>query len=608
MVKASRWKKQLKQSYGNLPRAFKLVWQASPKGAVVMALLALIVGLVPPAIAWTKKLIIDGVVSFVAAGIPAWKGIKILLPLLALIFGFQFVFNAGMQGRNLTEKHLRARLSLYINTLIMNKAMSLDLEHFEDSQFYDKLQNAQSEADQRALNVVVLCFQLLQTGMTFLAFLLLLVRFSPWLVMIFFFATVPSFGLQTHYGQLTFRLLSGQAPERRRLLYFKELLTVDRYAKEIKLFGIGGRFIRQYIDEFWPLFRADMKLAKKRSLISLMWGTVGVVGYLGAIAWIIYRAIDQTISFGEAVLYLEVFEQSHYLTQDMLRMFLQLYEHSLFVDNLFVFLGIEPKVQSGAHPQPLPTAIQSQIEFRDVSFRYPNQRAWVLRHINLSIRPGEKLALVGLNGAGKTTLIKLLTRLYDPTEGQILIDGIDLVQLDMDEWHKKIGVIFQDFVHYHLTAAENIGVGQVDALDDRERIIEAARKGGVHENLASLPGGYDTLLGKWFAGGQELSLGQWQKVALSRAFMRDAEILILDEPTASLDAEQEYHTFQHFRQLTEGKIAILISHRFSTVRMADRIAVISDGELTEMGSHEELIARQGLYAHLFSIQARGYQP
>ncbi|MBN1122612.1 MAG: ABC transporter ATP-binding protein [Anaerolineae bacterium] len=572
-----------------------------------MALLALIVGMVPPAIAWTKKLMIDRVVNFVAEGVTAWAGLEVLIPMLALIFCFQFVFNAGMQGRNLVEKHLSARLSLHINKLIMNKALTLDLGHFEDSQFYDKLQNAQSEADQRAMNVVTLCFQLLQTGMTFLAFLFLLVRFSPWLVAIFFFATVPSFALQSHYGQLNFRLLSGQAPERRRLIYFKEQLTVDRYVKEIKLFGIGGWFIQQYLDEFWPLFRADMKLAKKRSAISLLWGTLGVVGYLGAIGWIIYRAIDQSISFGEAVLYLEVFEQSHYITQDMLRMFLQLHEHSLFVDNLFVFLAIEPKVQSPTQPQPTPAVIQSYIEFRGVSFRYPNQKEWALRNIDLSIHPGEKLALVGLNGAGKTTLIKLLTRLYDPTEGQILIDGVDLRALDPDEWHKQIGVIFQDYVHYHLTAAENIGVGQIDALSDRERIVEAARKGGAHESIESLPNGYDTVLGKWFADGQELSLGQWQKVALSRAFMRDASILILDEPTAALDAEQEYHTFQHFRQLTEGKIAILISHRFSTVRMADRIAVINEGELTELGSHDELIARRGLYAHLFTIQAEGYK-
>lgn len=573
-----------------------------------MVLLAVMVGLVPPAIAWTKKLMVDGVVNLVAMDVSAWKGLKSFLPLLALIFCFQFVYNAGMQGRNLIEKHLQARLSLHINTRIMKKALTLDLQHFEDAQFYDKLQNAQSEADQRALNVVVLCFQLLQTGMTFLAFLLLLVRFNPWLIMIFFFATIPSFVLQNHYGHLAFRLLSGQAPERRRLLYFKELLTVDRYIKEIKLFGIGGRFIRQYIDEFWPLFQADMKLAKKRSVTSLLWGTVGVMAYLGAVAWIIYRTIDQTISFGEAVLYLEIFEQSHYITQDMLRIFLQIYENSLFVDNFFIFLGIEPNVQSPEHPQPLPAAIQKHIEFRDVSFRYPNQGTWVLRNINLSINPGEKLALVGLNGAGKTTLIKLLTRLYDPTEGRILIDGVDLAQLDLVKWHKKIGVIFQDFAHYQLTAAENIGVGQIEALDDRDRIIEAARKGGAHKNLITLPDGYDTLLGKWFANGHELSLGQWQKVALSRAFMRDAEILILDEPTASLDAEQEYQTFQHFRRLTEGKITILISHRFSTARMADQIAVLNDGELTELGSHEELVARQGLYAHLFSIQAKGYQP
>jgi len=571
-----------------------------------MVLLGLIVGLVPPVIAWVKKLIIDGLVSMVTSGETAWQGLVQLWPLLTLILGVQFLFIAGSQGRALTEKLLGAKLTLYINTQIMKKAQSLDLSHFEDAQFYDKLQNAQAEADQRSLSVMVLCYHLFQTGITFLAFLALLIRFSPWLVLIFFLATVPSFALQHQYGQLTFRLHSGQTPERRRMLYYKALLTSNHYFKEIKLFNIGGRFIRQYIDEFWPLYRADMKLAKKRSLVSLTWGTVGIVGYLGAISWILYRTINQTVTFGEAVMYFEIFEQSHYLTQDMLRMVLQLHEHSLFVNNFFIFMELETELSQPESHAPQIGSQQHQIEFRQVSFRYPQHNRWALRNINLTIQPGEKLALVGLNGAGKTTLIKLLTRLYDPTEGQILIDGCDLRKLDLAEWHQKIGVIFQDFAQYQLTAAENIGFGQIEALEDQNRIITAAQKSGAHTDIVQLPQNYDTLLGTWFANGHELSSGQWQKIALSRAFMRDANIMILDEPTAALDAEQEYQTYQNFRQLTQGKTTILISHRFSTVRMADRIAVINGGELIEAGSHKELLAQQGQYAHLFSIQAKGY--
>jgi ATP-binding cassette subfamily B protein len=600
------WLNRIKASLSKAPQVFRLIREASPRGIAALIALAIIIGMVPAVLAWLKKLLIDGVVRSVTDGLTPLDGLLLLAPILLAVFGLQTLFNASTQANNLVEHHVKARLTLHINTLIMKKAQSLDLEHFEDAQFYDKLQNAQSETEFHVASIIRLSAQLFKLTLTLTAFIAILVTFSPWLVVIFIFATLPSFALQNHYAHANFRLLTGQAPERRRLLYLKEMLTTDTYKKEVKLFGLSTRFLRQYRDEFWPLFREDMDLAKRQSVISLMWGTIGVVCYLGAIAWIIYRALSQTITFGEAVLYFEVFEQAHYKTQTMLSSSLQLYKHHLFIDNLFVFLAIEPRIASPTDPQPVPTTADLHIEFEDVSFRYPNQTEWTLQNINLSISPGEKLALVGLNGAGKTTLIKLLTRLYEPTTGRITVNGIPLNQIDQEEWHSKIGVIFQDFAKYHLSARENVGFGRVEALHDQQRLEEAARKGGAHDILHALPAGYETTLGRRFEEGQELSLGQWQKVALSRAFMRDAPILVLDEPTAALDAEQEYHTFHNFRRLAENKIAILISHRFSTVRMADRIAVLNAGQLVETGSHDELMRQRGLYARLFSIQAEGY--
>jgi len=419
-------------------------------------------------------------------------------------------------------------------------------------------------------------------------------------------ATLPSFGMQNRYGQLTFRLLSSQAPERRQMKYLEELLTVDRYAKEVKLFGLGLPLLSRYTTRFWELFRADMALARRRSVVSIGWAALGLIGYFAAICLIVYHAIDGTITFGDAVLYLEVFEQSHYLGQALLLTLLRLYENSLFTSNVFAFLALAPVVEH-SQIRSVPARLQHGLEFRDVSFRYPGRDEWALRNISMTLYPGKKLALVGLNGAGKTTLVKLLAGLYAPTEGEILLDGVDLKQVDLEAWRKRIGVIFQDFVHYHFIAAENIGIGQIESMYQREQIVEAARKGGAHDVLANLPDGYDTMLGKWFENGHELSIGQWQKVALSRAFMRDAEILIMDEPTASLDAEQEYQIFQRLRELTEGKLTILISHRFSSVRMMDRIVVLEGGVITEMGSHTELMAQNGTYAHLFNTQAQGYR-
>jgi ATP-binding cassette, subfamily B, bacterial len=593
--------------FQNFKQIFGLVWSASSWDTAVLAGLAILGGLVPPSLAWNKKMMIDRVVFFATSGQDAWEALISMLPLLFMILLIVLVNSMIVQGQALAEKSLRSKLGHHINSLIMRKAMSLDLSYFEDAEYYNRLQNARQDSEQRSLDIVVQTFRLFQLVVNFIAFAFLLFRFSPLLVLILLFATLPSFGMQSRFGQLTFRLLSGQAPERREMKYLEELLSVDRYAKEVKLFNFGPQLLVRYTTRFWQLFKEDIALAKRRSMVSVGWASVGLIGYFAAISWIIYRAIARTITFGDAVLYLEVFEQSHYLGQTFLLTLLRLYESTLFTRNVFEFLSLQPVNEKPRHAQPLPVPLSMGIEFRDVSFRYKDDGDWALRNINLTLKPGEKIAVVGLNGAGKTTFVKLLTGLYAPTKGRILLDGIDMTEVDLTEWRKRIGVIFQDFVHYQFTAAENIGIGQIEAMEDRERIIDSARKGGAHDTISNLPNGYDTLLGTWFKNGRELSIGQWQKVALSRIFMRDAEILLMDEPTASLDAEQEYLIFQHFRRLTEGRLSILISHRFSSVRMMDRIIVLDGGSIVEIGSHDELLLHNGIYSKLFSTQAQGYR-
>jgi ATP-binding cassette subfamily B protein len=345
----------------------------------------------------------------------------------------------------------------------------------------------------------------------------------------------------------------------------------------------------------------------RRAAVGFALGLVATLGFYGSYAWIVWRTVQGAITLGDMTLYLALFRQGQSVFQSILGAMGKIYENNLFMANFYDFLEIEPRLESAAGLRPPPARIVHGVEFRGVGFRYPESDEWVLRGIDLVIRPNEKIALVGHNGAGKTTLIKLLSRLYDPTEGSILLDGADLREIDPVAWRQKIGVIFQDFVRYHLPARENIGFGQIEAVSRMDRIVEAARKSDAHALIEELPQGYDTTLGRWFRDGHELSVGQWQRIALARAFMRDAEILVLDEPTASLDAATEYEIFRHFQELTEGKMAILISHRFSTVRMAHRIVVLQGGRIGEIGSHDELLAGGGLYARLFGMQAEGYR-
>ncbi|HZY41443.1 MAG TPA: ABC transporter ATP-binding protein, partial [Anaerolineae bacterium] len=561
--KLPRWQ-SLKQAAANIPAAFGLVWQAHKPATLAMAALTVGGALIPAAQAWVGKLIIDSVVGSIGASVDPQVGLTATLPYLAIEFVLILASAGISQARSLAEHILHARLNFSLNTLLIRKALSLDLAHFENADFYDKLQNARREADWRALQIMNDGFYFVQNTITLLSFAALLFRFNALLALILFGATIPAFVAQSKYAQLNFRLLSWRAPEARKLNYLEYLLTVDSSVKEVKLFGLGEPLLLRYAELFWKFMREDQALAQKRSLASFGWGLLATLSYYFAYGWIVFRAIGGGITLGDMTLYLSIFRQSQNIFQTLFFSLSDLYENALFMSNLFAFLDLKPLMPVSAAPTPLPARIQHGVEFRNVSFKYADRDDYALRNVTLSIKPGEKIALVGANGAGKTTLVKLLTRLYDPTEGQVLIDGIDLREVDPKDLQKRIGVIFQDFVKYFLPARENIGFGQIDQLENQPRIIDSATRSGAHQTITGLPQGYDTMLGKWFERGNDLSGGEWQKIALARAFMREAEVLVLDEPTAALDAINEYAVFQRFRELTDNKIALLISHRFST--------------------------------------------
>ena len=600
-----KWR-QLRQSFTHTPQAVRFVWRTNPGATVGLGLLTLGGALLPASQAWVGKLIVDGVVASMQSGQDAEQVRRVFIYLL-LELGLFLLSASFNHGRRLIQQLIQLQLANRIRAEIIGKALTLDLAYFEDSDFYDRLQNARREGGYKPVELINDTFLIVQNSITLISFALLMLRFSPWLVVVLLATGIPAFIAETRYSERGFRLLTRRAPETRQVNYLSRLLTEDTAAKEIKLFNLGGTLLNRYTTLFDKFFEEDKSLALRRASAGFSLGLIATLGFYGSYAWIVWYTVQGKISLGDMTLYLAIFRQGQSTFQSILSALGNIYENNLFMANFFEFLCLEPRMKIAGHTRKLSVPLRGGIDFREVGFRYPDSEEWALRGVNLAIRPGEKIALVGHNGAGKTTLIKLLSRLYDPTEGSILIDGIDIRDLDPLELQQRIGVIFQDFVRYHLPVRENIGFGQIDAMGDIERITAAARKSGAQAVVEELPNGYETMLGRWFHDGHELSLGQWQKVALARAFMRDAEILVLDEPTASVDARTEYEIFQNFKTLTEGKMAILISHRFSTVRMADRIAVIQEGRIAEFGTHDELLHRAGTYAELFSMQAEGYR-
>jgi ATP-binding cassette subfamily B protein len=588
-------------------RALSLVWSTRRDLTLALALLTLVAGVLPAAAAWVGRLIVDGVV---AAGTAARSGgvpeTGAVLLLVAWEGGIVAAISGAQRGISLCQSLLRALLGQRINVMILEKALTLSLAHFEDSEFYDKLTRARREASTRPLSLVTRTFGLVQNGISLVSYGALLVQFSPWAVVILLLGGFPEFIAEAKFSGDKFRLFRWRSPESRMQLYLETVLAREDHAKEVKLYRLGPRLLRRYREIFERLFAEDRLLTLRRDAWGFALGLVGTGALYGAYTWIALEAIKGAITLGQMTMYLLLFKQGQSAVSASLSSISGMYEDNLYLSNLYEYLE---------QPLPPPTGTLTVgplpgdgVRFEEVSFTYPGGEEPALRQVSLQLRPGESLALVGENGSGKTTLIKLLTRLYTPDSGRILLDGLDLQEWDAETLRRRIGVIFQDFGRYQLIVGENIGAGDVDHFDDRECWEAAADKGMAADFIGLLPQGYDTQLGRWFKGGRELSGGQWQKIALSRAFMRtSADLLVLDEPTATMDARAEATLFEHFRELCRGRMTILISHRFSTVRMADTIVVIQGGEVAEQGSHQALMALGGQYARLFTLQAEGYR-
>jgi len=599
---ASFWRRAL-GVFGYSRRALELVWTTSRPLTIALGLLTVVGGVLPAVIAYIGQLIVDGVVAASQSDNPDIRGILMLVALEALVVT---AVAASQRGISASQSLLRALLGQRVNVMILEKALTLELAHFEDSEFYDKLTQARREASSRPLSLVNRTFGLVQNGISLVSYSALLFAFSPWAVLILIVAGLPSFIAEAKFSGDAFRLFRWRSPDTRMQIYLESVIAREDGVKEVKLFQLGPRLLQRYRDIFRKLFIEDRKLTIRRDTWGFLLGLVSTAALYAAYGWIVLATISGAITLGAMTMYLVLFRQGQAAVAASLTSVSGMYEDNLYLSNLYEYLEQPVPARSGdALKGPHP---DRGLEFENVSFTYAGADSKALNNINLQIKPGESLALVGENGSGKTTLIKLLTRLYEPTEGRILLDGVDLKDWDVEALRKRVGVIFQDFGRYQFSVGENIGAGDVRHIDDKDRWVSAATTGLAAPFIDEMPDKYETQLGRWFKGGRELSGGQWQKIALSRAFMRsDADILVLDEPTAAMDASSEAEVFEHFRQSSRSKMTILISHRFSTVRAAAQIVVIHQGEILERGNHESLLAKDGQYAHLFKLQAQGYQ-
>jgi len=602
-------KVRLRASIAQTRAALGLVWASSPRGTLALAVLTVVASLLPPAIAYVGKWIIDAVLAAVAAPVGPLKdaATRQALVYVAVELGLVATAAAVERGLSLTRSVVGARLGSDVNVKILDKALSLDLVHFEDSEIYDKLTRARQGASSRPLSLVMAQFEIAKGLLSLAGYLGLLIAFSPWMVLAVLAASIPAFLSEARFSQAAFRLRSWRSPETRKQFYLERVLASDEHAKEVKLLDIGKHLLDRYRETTETFVRDDRKLAIRRAAWGFVLTQIGSATFYVCYALVALAAIAGRLTLGGMTLYLVAFKQAQGSFALVLGAIGGMYEDSLYVSNLFAFLAI-PTTRTEAPLDDVAVLDERGLRFDNVGFKYPGTERWAVRSVDIFVPAGGSLALVGENGAGKTTLVKLLTRLYTPTEGRVLLDGKDLRAWDERTLRRRIGVLFQDFGRYQFMLRENVAFGDLPKLTDDAALLEAVDQGGATEILERSPAGLDSQLGKWFKGGVELSGGEWQRVALARALVRkDASVVVLDEPTSALDATAEHRVFERLREMAAGRIAVFVSHRYSTVRRADQILVLDHGTIVERGTHADLLALDGRYAHAFRLQAEGYR-
>ncbi|HEY8740009.1 MAG TPA: ABC transporter ATP-binding protein [Candidatus Dormibacteraeota bacterium] len=606
-----------------MPRVFRLVWEASPRATLTLAVVTVVTGILPALTAYLGKLLINAVVAAIVIrsnhrpdttrlDLPLGLhtpfmtsvGVVITLALASLLVAAMSALMSTL--RNISQQLLQERVQIRIQLMVMDHAAALDLPFFEDPASYDLLRRAQEDSRNRPVQMISSTFGLLQTAITFISMIALLLGVSPLLALLALLSPIPAFVADTRYSWWGYRIARWNSRLLRRMNYLVQLVTTDTFAKEVKLFGLGTYFIQRYrllSDTYYERQRGQIM---RRYIAGYLWGILTTIAGAITYLYVALLAVAGRLTLGDLSLYTSAATGVQNSISNLLSGFNSMYEHNLYLGNLFTLIETPTAVTRAEHPRPMPSPLRGEVEFQGVSFGYPGQAGHAINRLSFRIAAGETVAIVGRNGAGKTTLIKLLCRLYDPTEGRVLLDGIDIREFDPDELRAQVGAMFQDYVTYQATAKENIGLGSLEDLEDDQAVAVAAQRGGADDLVKRLPAEWGTMLGKWFDEGVNLSGGEWQKVALSRAFMRDVPILVLDEPTSALDAQAEYELFERLQRLTRGRTAVYISHRFSTVRRADRILFLEHGALVEEGTHHELIALDGRYAALFRMQASAY--
>jgi ATP-binding cassette, subfamily B, bacterial len=587
----------------NVRPLLAMVWETSPPLVLATTILRLFRALLPLAMLWVSKLILDAVVGRIMRKSgnlqQVWKlvALELALAVLGDVLG---------RANTLFDSLLGDRFTNRVSVRLMQHATGLDLASFEDPVFYDKLERARRQTTGR-LTLLASLLNVCQDMLSLISLSGILFVYAPWLMVLLVAAVIPAFLGETHFTTLAYSALYRWTPQRRQLDYLRFLGAGAQSAKEIKIFGLGRHLSERYHEISDAIEQENKKLGIKRATVGAALNLVSTGGYYAAYIVVLGKALAGAFSIGTFTMLTGAFQRSRTYIEKILSSFNDISEQAMFLTDLFDFFAMEPTIRSLPNALPAPRPIRDGFEFRNVAFAYPGSSRLVVKEINFRLYPSEKIALIGENGAGKTTLVKLLSRLYDPTAGSILLDGVDLREYDVESLRREIGVIFQDYMRYDMVVRDNIGFGKIESLQDEPRLQTAAHKSLANHLIDRLPNGYDQMVGRRFEGGVDLSGGEWQKIALARAYMRDAQLLILDEPTATLDARAEYEVFQRFADLTRDRMAVLISHRFSTVRMADRILVLADGAIQEQGTHQQLVALGGRYAELFELQAAGYR-